>query len=78
MTVEEAKNFDFGATLSHNGDVTVSQSNVHYLYSGFTSKWRIYSSTATPPTEPGSYVMTVVTLGGNYLAAPITRTFTIK
>lgn len=78
MTVEEAKNFDFGATLSHNGDVTVSQSNVHYLYSGFTSKWRIYSSTTTPPTEPGSYVMTVVTLGGNYLAAPITRTFTIK
>lgn len=78
MTVEEAKNFDFGATLSHNGDVTVSQSNVHYLYSGFTSKWRIYSSTTTPPTEPGSYVITVVTLGGNYLAAPITRTFTIK
>lgn len=78
MTVEEAKNFDFGATLSHNGDITVSQSNVHYLYSGFTSKWRIYSSTTTPPTEPGSYVMTVVTLGGNYLAAPITRTFTIK
>lgn len=78
MTVEEAKNFDFGATLSHNGDVTVSQSNVHYLYSGFTSNWRIYSSTTTPPTEPGSYVMTVVTLGGNYLAAPITRTFTIK
>lgn len=40
-------------------------------------KWKIYSSTTTPPTEPGSYVMTVVTLGGNYQAAPITRGFKI-
>lgn len=77
LTAEQAKNFDFGVTLSYNGDVTVSQENVHYLYSGFTSKWRIYSSTTTPPTEPGSYIVTVVTLGGNYLAAPITRTFQI-
>ena len=30
-----------------------------------------------PPTEPGRYVMTVVTLGGNYQAAPITRSFQI-
>ena len=27
--------------------------------------------------EPGRYVMTVVTLGGNYQAAPITRSFQI-
>lgn len=77
LTVEQAKNFDFGATLSYNGDVTISQSGVHYLYSGFTSKWRIYSSTTTPPTEPGSYVVTVCILGGNHFALPITRTFTI-
>ena len=76
-TPEEAKNFDFKATLSADGDVTIAQDNVHYLYSGFTSKWKIYSSTTTPPTEPGSYVMTVVTLGGNYQAAPITRGFKI-
>lgn len=62
ITAEEAKNFDFKATLSADGDVTIAQDNVHYLYSGFTSKWKIYSSTTTPPTEPGSYVMTVVTL----------------
>lgn len=37
--------------------------------SGFTSKWRAYSSTTTPPTEPGRYTMTVVVLGGNYLAS---------
>ena len=77
ITAEEAKNFDFKATLSSDGDVTIAQDSVHYLYSGFTSKWKIYSSTTTPPTEPGSYVMTVVTLGGNYQAAPITRGFKI-
>lgn len=77
LTAEQAETFDFGAMVSYNGDVTISQSNVHYLYSGFTSSWKIYSSTTTPPTEPGSYIVTVVTLGGNYLAAPITRTFTI-
>lgn len=77
LTAEQAKTFDFGATLSYNGDVTVSQEGVHYLYSGFTSKWRVYSSTTTPPTEPGRYVVTVCILGGNYMAAPITRSFQI-
>lgn len=77
LTVEEATNFDFKATLSYNGNSDISQDNVHYLYSGFTSKWRPYSSTTTPPTEPGRYVVTVVTLGGNYQAAPITRAFQI-
>ena len=77
LTAEQAKNFDFGATLSYDGDTTVNQSGVHYLYSGFTSKWKIYSSTTTPPTEPGRYVVTVCILGGNYMAAPITRSFQI-
>ena len=77
ITAEEAKSFDFKATISVDGDVNVAQDNIHYLYSGFTSKWKLYSSTTTPPTEPGSYVMTVVTLGGNYQAAPITRGFKI-
>lgn len=77
ITAEKAKNFDFKATLSADGAVTIAQDNVHYLYSGFTSKWKIYSSTTTPPTEPGSYVMTVVTLGGDYQAAPIKRGFKI-
>lgn len=77
LTAAQAKEFDFGATLSYNGDVTVSQSGVKYLYSGFTSKWRVYSSTTTPPTEPGSYVVTVCIIGGNYMAAPITRSFQI-
>ena len=77
ISAADAQNFDFGATLSYDGDTTISQESVSYLYSGFTSKWRVYSSTTTPPTEPGRYVMTVVTLGGNYQAAPITRSFQI-
>lgn len=77
LTAEEAANFDFKATLMYDGNPAEKQTNVHYLYSGFTSKWRPYSSTTTPPTEPGRYVVTVVTLGGNYQAAPITRAFQI-
>lgn len=74
---EAAEAFDFGVTLMYNGEPAAKQTNVKYLYSGFTSKWKPYSSTTTPPTEPGRYVMTAVTVGGNYQAAPITRSFQI-
>lgn len=77
ISAADVANFDFGATLSYNGNQVEDQSSVHYLYSGFTSKWKPYSSTTTPPTAPGRYVVTVVTLGGNYQAAPITRAFQI-
>lgn len=77
ISAADVANFDFGATLSYNGNQVEDQSSVHYLYSGFTSKWRPYSSTTTPPTAPGRYVVTVVTLGGNYQAAPMTRAFQI-
>lgn len=76
LKASDVASFDFGATLSYDGDVSISQSNVHYLYSGFTSKWKPYSSTKAS-TEPGRYVVTVVTIGGNYQAAPITRSFQI-
>ncbi|MGN1007600.1 MAG: hypothetical protein ACI4PV_01530 [Butyricicoccus sp.] len=75
LTAEQAQTFDFGATLTYDGEP--ADGSVRYLYSGFTSKWRVYSSTTTPPTEPGRYVQTVVTLGGNYQAKPITRSFQI-
>lgn len=77
LTAEQAKTFNFGATLWYNGEPVEDQSSVHYLYSGFTSSWRVYSSTTTAPTEPGRYVVTVCILGGNYMAAPITRSFQI-
>lgn len=76
LTVEEAATADFGAHVTYNGEA-VDSDNVHYLYSGITSSWRIYSSTTTPPTEPGRYTVTVVTLGGSYLTAPLTRSFQI-
>lgn len=77
LTVEEAAAFDFGATLRYNEKPVADQSSVKYLYTGVTSDWQSYSSTTTPPTEPGRYVMTAVTVGGNYQAAPITRSFQI-
>lgn len=76
ISKEEAQNFDFKATATYNG-AAVSDENVHYLYTGVQSNLKPYSSTTTAPTEPGVYTMTAVTVGGNYQAAPIIRTFTI-
>ncbi len=76
ITVEEAKNFDFTATLTHQG-IAVSQKSVHYLYTGIKSNGRPYISTTEAPREAGIYTETVVILGGNYMAAPQTRTFRI-
>lgn len=76
ISKEEAQSFDFKATVTYNG-AAVSDENVHYLYTGVQSNLKPYSSTTTAPTEPGVYTMTAVTVGGNYQAAPIIRTFTI-
>ena len=77
ISAAEAAGADFGAHLEIGGERVDDQSSVSVLYSGFTSKWRAYSSTTTPPTEPGRYTMTVVVLGGNYLDSPINRSFQI-
>ena len=77
ISAADAKKADFAAELQVNGEAVPDQSIVHVLYSGFTSKWKAYSSTKEAPTEPGRYVMTVVVLGGDYQAAPITRSFQI-
>ena len=77
ISAADAANADFMAELTVNGVAVADQHSVHVLYSGFTSKWKPYSSTTTPPTEPGRYVMTVVVLGGDYVASPVTRTFRI-
>ena len=65
------------ATLRYNGQ-DVDQANLHYLYSGVTKSLEPYSSTTEFPTEPGRYTVTIVTLGGDYLASPVTRSFQIK
>ena len=79
MTVGELRALLSGLidALNSAAGSSINQSNIHYLYSGITSSFRIYSSTTTAPTEPRRYTVTVVTLGGNYQAAPITRSFQI-
>lgn len=65
------------ASLQQNGKVVKNQSSLHYLYTGIQSNLKPYQSTTDFPTEPGRYVVTVVTLGGDYLASPVTRSFQI-
>lgn len=65
------------ASLQHNGVTVKDQSSLHYLYTGIQSNLKPYQSTTDFPTEPGRYVVTVVTLGGDYLAPPVTKTFQI-
>lgn len=77
LTVEQAKDFDFNATLSYQG-IPVDQGSVNYLYTGVKSNGLPYTSTTEPPREAGFYTQTVVVLGGNYMAPPCTRSFTIK
>lgn len=77
LTVEEAANFDFGATLTYQDIPVLDQSSISYLYSGIKSNGLPYSSKTTPPTEPGTYTQTVCIIGGNYMASPVTRTFKI-
>lgn len=71
----ELADTDFGATLSFNGDTTISQSNVKYRFTGF-SGLRLYSSTKAP-TAPGTYTVTAYTQGGNHTTLPIVRTFRV-
>lgn len=78
MTVETAKEVAKAPALLQQNDVTVKdQSSLHYLYTGIQSNLKPYYSTTEFPTEPGRYVVTVVTLGGDYLAAPVTKSFQI-
>lgn len=80
LTVDQAKALAADpngiASLLYNGEA-VKNPNLHFLYSGVQSNFRPYSSTTDFPTEPGRYVVTVVTLGGDYLSAPVTKTFQI-
>lgn len=81
ITVSQAKALaESGAvaTLNHSGSADgIDQTALHYLYSGVQKNLKPYSSTKNFPTEPGRYVVTVVVLGGDYLAAPVTYSFRI-
>lgn len=80
MTVAEAKALaedPAGVATLLCGTKPVENPNLHYLYTGVQSNLKPYSSTTDFPTAPGRYVVTIVTLGGDYLAPPVTKTFQI-
>ena len=80
MTVAEAKapaEDPAGVATLLCGTKPVGNPNLHYLYTGVQSNLKPYSSTTDFPTAPGRYVVTIVTLGGDYLAPPVTKTFQI-
>lgn len=80
MTVAQAEDLakdPAGVATLLCGTKPVGNPNLHYLYTGVQSNLKPYSSTTDFPTAPGRYVVTVVTLGGDYLAAPVTRSFQI-
>lgn len=76
IKASDVKNHDFGVTVMYKNSPAHLQDNVKFLYTGVTSKLRLYSSSKVP-TEPGSYIVTASTVGGSYFGLPITRTFRI-
>ena len=76
IPADQAANFDFGAHAEYKG-TTIGGQTVRYSYTGFTSAGRLYISKEAP-TEPGRYLCTAYTFGGNYITLPVTRLVTIS
>ena len=76
LTYDEAQEFEFGGALYVNDELTESK-NLRTLYTGTTLTGDVIAQ-AEPIRMPGVYTETVFLLGGNYAAAPITRTFFIN
>ena len=80
LTYEEAQEFDFSGKATQNGQ-TVS-ANIKTKYVGVTAEGKWVSSKGNEPEdalrEPGNYVEKIYTVGGNYVAAPIVRCYTVK
>lgn len=81
LTVSEAEaivaNKTPVVTLTYNGSAeNIDQSSVHYLYTGVTKPFGLYSSKEFP-TKPGRYIVTATVVGGDFFAFPKTFSFTI-
>ena len=80
LTYQEAQSFEFGGRATQNGQ-TVS-ANIKTKYVGVTADGKWVSSKGNEPEdalrEPGNYVEKIYTVGGNYVAAPIVRCYTVK
>lgn len=76
LTYEEAQEFDFSGKATQNGQ-TVS-ANIKTKYVGVTADGKWVSSKEDALREPGNYVEKIYIVGGNYVAAPIVRCYTVK
>lgn len=74
LTPEEAADFDFGGHIQ-DGDVQ-SQQNVQASYIGKKADGETVAG-KEPIREAGEYIETISVIGGNYLATPIVRSYTI-
>ena len=76
FTYQEAQSFEFGGKATQDGQVV--SANVKAKYSGVTAGGKIIALSNTPLTDPGSYIETIYMVGGNYIATPIIRSYTVE
>ena len=76
LTYDEAQEFYFSGKATQNGQ-TVS-ANIKTKYVGVTADGKWVSSKEDALREPGNYVEKIYIVGGNYVAAPIVRCYTVK
>ena len=75
LSHKDAQTFEFGGKVIDSNSQEVS-ANLKTLYYGFNNSGKFITS-KTPITEPGQYVETVATIGGNYQVAPIVRSYKV-
>ena len=76
LSYDNAQRFVFGGDLYDN-ETLVPSANIGTLYTGVTLGGEILSQ-SEPITVPGFYEETVYLLGGNYVAAPVIRGYTVS
>ncbi len=90
LTRDEAADFNYGVVTS--GVAEGDSANLLVTFAGTSFAGKVWFKTVTvksnedlraklseiAPTEPGAYTQIVATVGGNYLAKPISRAYTIK
>lgn len=76
LSYDEAQNFTFGANAFDGDKDITGQANVHVTYAGVTAEGKAYLSSEAPRV-PGAFTETATVIGGNYLAKPISRAFSI-
>lgn len=76
LSYDEAQNFTFGANAFDGDKDITGKANVHVTYAGVTAEGKAYLSSEAPRV-PGAYTETATVIGGNYLAKPISRAFSI-